>query len=121
LEGSKSGFTLKFWKKSIWDDMEYRTAFIHLSFFHFFFLIALLSLFRTIFNNPGHLKQEYVELYSIINFLKIFFDYILNYKEPNYKLNFHMKNTNLGDDMILLLNSKKLIKKTIAEYKEAYM
>jgi hypothetical protein len=121
LEGSRSGFTFKFWKQSSWEDLEFRSAFIHLTLFHLFLIIAIICFSRTIYSNPGYLNNQYIEIYSIINFIKIFFEYLLKYNEKNYKLSIMSNSSNILDDIKCILESKKLIKKLISEYKESYL
>ncbi len=70
--------------QSVWDDIEYRTAIMHIIFFHIFLFLAMICFIRTIFSTGGELKEEYNEIYSIVNFIRVLFDYIVNHRKPDY-------------------------------------
>ena len=77
IESSKPGFTIKFYKNSNWEDGVYRKGIILFFVFHFLFVMFTLSLLRTFFANPGYYDKEYVNLYSIIKFVKHIFIYFI--------------------------------------------
>jgi hypothetical protein len=119
FENSTSGFTLKFWKQKAWEDNEYRDAFIHFVIFHLCLLMVIICLLKTVFSNPGYIHSEYYDLYSVINFIKTYFEYILNYKDEAYLINLS-KRKSLLEDIKIILESKKAIKKAVSEFQECY-
>ncbi len=119
FENSNSGITFKFWKQKNWEDNEFRNAFIHFVIFHFLLLMICICLIRTVFSNPGYIHSEYYDIYSIVNFIKNYFEYIVNYKDENYKMDLNKRKT-LIQDIKLILESKKVIKKAMSEFQECY-
>lgn len=120
LEGTPRGFTLKFWTVKNWYDDEYRYAMTNFIIFHCLILISLICLLRTIFSNPGYLHSDYSDIYSTINFIKVFFQYITHYKKVGYKLELKSNNS-ISEDIKMILDMNKSIKAAIAEYKESYL
>jgi hypothetical protein len=88
---------------------------------HLILTLGIVCFVKTIFSDPGYLSTEYSDIYSIVNFLKVFFEYILNCKEVNYKMKLNNRSSKLADDVKMILESKKAIKKIISEYKESYL
>lgn len=51
--------------------------------FHLLFIMFLICLIRTLFTNAGEIKEEYIEMYSVISFIKLLFEYLLNINNNN--------------------------------------
>ena len=51
--------------------------------FHLLFIMFLICLIRTLFTNAGEIKAEYIEMYSVISFIKLLFEHLLNINNNN--------------------------------------
>jgi hypothetical protein len=81
--------------------------------------MVMICLMKTVFSDPGYIHSEYYDLYSVVNFIKTYFEYILNYKDESYMINLDKRRT-LIEDIKIILDSKKAIKKAMSEFQECY-
>lgn len=83
IDSSETGFSLDL--KTNWKDTTYRQGMLIFIVYHFLLTLLLLSLLRSIFNNPGYYDDEYVNLYSLIKFIKHIFIYFIKWKDSDFK------------------------------------
>ncbi len=89
---------------------DYINPFSHLSFIiiHILFLLFIISFIRTAVSDPGFYNDNYVELYSMVNYYeayKKYFENVINRKEKRDSILSTHEYPNL-------INSNKLLKKT---------
>jgi hypothetical protein len=46
----------------------------------------MISVIRVFFSDPGFFEKEYIDLYSIIKFIKYLFTYFIKWGDPDFKL-----------------------------------
>lgn len=78
--------------------------------FHLLFIMFLICLIRTIFTNAGNINEEYIEMYSIISFVKLLFEYLLN----NYPHNYTTQSNCVYQNIQWLSNIKQNIENVIS-------
>jgi hypothetical protein len=82
--------------------------------------MLLISFLRTFFSNPGYLHDEYIDIYSVVNVIKMYFNHILNYKNQEFKLEIRRSSFDLLTEIEQILTNKdklfEIFKKTRIAY-----
>jgi hypothetical protein len=108
------------WKSECWADSNYKNASIYLIVFHFLIFMLLICFLRTFFSNPGYLHEEYIDIYSVINIIKMYFQYVLDYKNENLKLEIRRSNPDLLGEINQILSKKEKIHDIFKKTRIAY-
>lgn len=108
------------WKSECWIDSNYKYATIYLIVFHFLIFMLLICFLRVFFSNPGYLHDEYIDIYSVINIIKMYFQYVLDYKNQNLKLEIRRRYPDMLGEINGILSMKEnlydIFKKTRIAY-----
>lgn len=86
----------------------------------------MVSLLRCIFSNPGELSPKYVkisiiklDLYSLSNFLRVLFQYIIHFKDKDYKLTLEGNHKDLYTTIKELIDMEKDVNTSLELYNSA--
>jgi len=75
---------------------------------------------RAFFSNPGYLHDEYIDIYSVVNVIKMYFDYIKNYKNPDFKLEIRRGSPDLLSEINHILSNKEKLFEIFKKTRIAY-
>ncbi len=96
-----------------------KNALLQFYLFHILLLLSIISIFRTVYTDPGQIHPEYVlfilkqeDIYSIINFLKVFFGYIC-------EEDIEFERSDLKDDIQFIISLNDNIQAVFENYRES--
>jgi hypothetical protein len=87
--------------------------------FHLLFIIFLISLFRTLFANPGFFTAKFQNTFSLIKFVKNMFHFFISYKDGDFKMNDYMqslKEQEIPEDLEEILKMERQINEKMLDY-----